>query len=200
MKGDLSYFFDIALDLMCIGNKAGYFVRVNPAFTKTLGYSTEEILSKPFVGFVHPGDRLATLAELKKLYTGINTVCFENRFQCKDGSWKWLSWTCPGADENGLLYATARDITQQKADMAFRENLIQELRDALEQVKTLEGIIPICTYCKKIRDDKGFWDRVENYISQRTDAKFSHGMCPKCAVRYFPDIFPDDSDSESTVD
>lgn len=197
MSEDLSYFFDIALDLMCIGNKDGYFIKVNPAFTKTLGYSTDELLSKPFVDFVHPGDRLATLAELKKLYTGIDTVHFENRYRCKDGSWKWLSWTCPAAaDDRGVLYATARDITQQKADMAFRDKLIQELRNALNQVKTLEGIIPICTYCKKIRDDQGFWDRVETYISNRTNAKFSHGMCPKCAIKFFPDVFADDPDSD----
>ena len=189
MNADLSNFFDIALDLMSIGNKEGYFIKVNPAFTRILGYSADEMLAKRFVEFVHPDDRFATLAELKKLYTGMNTVCFENRYRCKDGSWKWLAWTCPSADENGLLYAVARDITQQKADKALRENLIRELRDALDQVKTLEGIIPICSYCKKIRDDKGYWDRVETYISNRTGATFSHGMCPSCARKHFPDMF-----------
>lgn len=63
---------------------------------------------------------------------------------------------------------------------------VMELRTALEHIKTLQGIIPICSYCKKIRDDQGYWNQVEAYLSRHSDAKFSHGFCPECIGRHFP--------------
>ncbi len=65
---------------------------------------------------------------------------------------------------------------------------VQELRTALEHIKTLQGIIPICSYCKKIRDDQGYWSQVEAYLSLHSDARFSHGFCPECMGRHFPEI------------
>jgi len=66
--------------------------------------------------------------------------------------------------------------------------LIYELRQALEKVKQLGGLLPICSHCKKIRDDKGYWNQVESYIRDHSDAKFSHGICPECAEKYYPDM------------
>ena len=63
------------------------------------------------------------------------------------------------------------------------EVMIQELQNALSEVKTLRGIMPICSYCKKIRDDEGYWNQVDQYVSAHTDAKFSHGICPACFER-----------------
>lgn len=89
-----------------------------------------------------------------------------------------------------------RDITQRKQaeqelqqTMKERENLIRELQYALENIKTLQGLIPICANCKKIRDDKGYWNQVEGYISAHTDAKFSHGICPDCAKKLYGDVY-----------
>jgi response regulator RpfG family c-di-GMP phosphodiesterase len=65
-----------------------------------------------------------------------------------------------------------------------QEELIKKLQDALAEIKTLKGFIPICAACKKIRDDDGYWDQLEAYISKHTDAIFSHGLCPECAERY----------------
>jgi sigma-B regulation protein RsbU (phosphoserine phosphatase) len=65
---------------------------------------------------------------------------------------------------------------------------VQELRTALEHIKTLQGIIPICSFCKKIRDDQGYWSQVEAYLSLHSDARFSHGFCPECMGRHFPEI------------
>jgi hypothetical protein len=64
----------------------------------------------------------------------------------------------------------------------------RELHEALQEVHVLQGIIPICAYCKKIRDEAGFWDQVESYISAHTDANFSHGICPDCATKHFPGV------------
>jgi hypothetical protein len=70
---------------------------------------------------------------------------------------------------------------------AEKEALIKDLRATMEELKTLKGIIPICSHCKKIRDDKGYWDRVENYVTEHSLAKFSHGICPECLEKNYPE-------------
>ena len=77
-----------------------------------------------------------------------------------------------------------------------KERVIGELEDALQQVKLLEGFLPICACCKHIRDDKGYWTQIEQYISERSDVQFSHGLCPKCAKEFYPDVFPEDDSKE----
>lgn len=119
----LEFFFEVSIDLMCIAGVDTYFKCVNPAFTRKLGFTREELLAKPFIEFVHPADRERTLNEVRRLASGVDTVYFENRYRCTDGSWKWLAWTCPAATpEEGLLYAIARDITEQKK---LQEQLVQ---------------------------------------------------------------------------
>ena len=80
------------------------------------------------------------------------------------------------------------DITDRKRVEAERETSIQELRFALEQIKTLRGVVPICASCKKIRDDKGYWEQVDAFVARHTEAQFSHGICPDCVSRLYPDI------------
>ena len=77
-----------------------------------------------------------------------------------------------------------------------REKLIGELKTALAEVKTLSGLIPICAGCKKIRDGQDYWHQVESYIAKHTDATFTHGFCPECIKKYFPDLEEDDSNSQ----
>lgn len=77
-----------------------------------------------------------------------------------------------------------------KRFLAEREQLIADLRKALAEIKTLQGILPICSFCKKIRDDKEVWTQLENYISEHTDAQFSHSFCPDCARKMYPKYFP----------
>jgi PAS domain S-box-containing protein len=106
-------FFTLSLDLLGIANTDGYFKRVNSAFTATLGWGAEEMLARPFIEFVHPDDRPATLREVEKLAAGQPTLQFENRYQCKNGSWKTLAWRArPQPD--GTLYATGHDATDRK--------------------------------------------------------------------------------------
>jgi len=79
-----------------------------------------------------------------------------------------------------------------RRDLAEREGLIERLRNALSDVKTLRGLIPICASCKKIRDDQGYWERIETYISERSEAEFSHGICPGCMKELYPEYSGDD--------
>jgi hypothetical protein len=72
-----------------------------------------------------------------------------------------------------------------------QQELIKNLQNALHEIKTLQGIVPICSFCKKIRDDKGFWNQVEAYVSQHTEAEFSHGICPDCLEKHYSDLFED---------
>lgn len=82
-------------------------------------------------------------------------------------------------------FGMVHDITEAKANEQERENLIAELQKSLSEIKTLRGIIPICSFCKKIRDDKGYWDQVEVYVRLHTEASFSHGICPECAEMHY---------------
>ena len=97
-------------------------------------------------------------------------------------------------NENDLRTTVGMALVKAKAD-AERDALVKQLKEALNNVKTLSGFIPICAKCKKIRDDQGFWQAVESYISQRSEAEFSHSLCPDCLGFLYPDLYPPQIDS-----
>ncbi len=101
-------FFEVSIDLMCIAGTDGYFKRTNPAFRRVLGWSEEDLLTRPFLDIVHPDDVAKTEREIETLAEGIPTISFENRFRCKDGSYRSLRWA--SYPEDGLLYAIAHVI------------------------------------------------------------------------------------------
>lgn len=108
-------FFHLSLDLLAISNLDGHFERLNPAWERTLGFSLKELLSTPFLEFVHPEDRAATRAAMRQLAAGIDLCNFENRYRCKDGSYRWLSWkTTAALPGQRTLYNVVRDVTEQK--------------------------------------------------------------------------------------
>ena len=120
-REEVEKYFTLSLDLLCIAGTDGYFKRLNPAWEEVLGYSTEELMAKPFLEFIHPDDRQATIQESAKLDKGINTISFENRYRCKDGSYRWLMWSATPFAEKRLIYAVARDVTELKrAEQALR--------------------------------------------------------------------------------
>ncbi len=110
----LDSLFMLSLEMMCVGTADGYFTLVNPAWERVLGYTSDEMKSKPWLDFVHPDDREVTIREAEKLFSGISLVFFRNRYRAKDGSYKWLSWTATTDPERKLGYAIARDITELK--------------------------------------------------------------------------------------
>lgn len=111
---EMDRFFCLSLDMLCIAKSDGYFKRVSPAFTRTLGWSVDEMVNRPFIAFVHPDDHAATLREVdRQVANGEPVLQFENRYRHKDGSWRVLSWKSV-AQPDGLMYAIARDITEEK--------------------------------------------------------------------------------------
>ena len=111
---ELQTFFEMSIDMLCIADFDGFFKRINAAWSATLGHSAEELSAVPYVDFVHPDDRAGTLAEAAGLKIGVDTVSFENRYRCKDGSYKWLLWRAHADFQAKLIYAVARDITDRK--------------------------------------------------------------------------------------
>jgi PAS domain S-box-containing protein len=112
---ELDRFFELALDMLCIAGFDGYFKRLNPAWEKTLGLTQRELLRQPYLDFVHPADREATSAQAQKLTEGRDVVSFENRYRTRDGTYKWLLWNAAAELEQGIIYATARDVTERKS-------------------------------------------------------------------------------------
>ncbi|HLO98899.1 MAG TPA: ATP-binding protein [Fimbriimonas sp.] len=114
IETDLERFFSISLDMLCISSSDGRFKKLSPSFTDVLGWTTEELTDSPFVDFVHPDDLDATLAEVdRQVRTGEGVLNFENRYRHKDGTYRVLSWKST-PQPGGLMYATARDVTQAK--------------------------------------------------------------------------------------
>jgi PAS domain S-box-containing protein len=110
---DYESFFDISIDLLCVAGYDGYFKRLNSAWRQTLGFTEAELMARPYLDFVHPDDRPATLAEAVKLTQGAKVIHFRNRYQCSDGSYRWLAWSAMPTASDELIYAMARDVTPE---------------------------------------------------------------------------------------
>ena len=135
----LERLFSLSPALLCIATTDAYFKKVNPAFELTLGYSEGELLSRSFLDFVHPDDRDSTLNEVGKLAGGLPAVHFENRYRHADGSYRWLLWNSTPVAEEGLLYASAIDITERKqADEKYRRLQAESTRTFAENERKLQ--------------------------------------------------------------
>jgi len=173
-------FFSLSIDMLCVLGFDGYFLRLSPSWERTLGFTLDELRSRPFIEFVHPDDRSRTLNQNGAVRGGGQALSFENRYLCKDGSFRWFLWNATPDPELQMICAVARDVTARKEAEAERERLVSQLQSALAEVKVLRGILPMCSYCRRVRDDEDYWHSVEAYVSRFTDARFSHGVCPTC--------------------
>jgi len=136
-------FFDLAVDLLCLAGVDGYFKVLNRAWSESLGYSDDELLSRPYLDFVHPDDRDATVAEASKLAAGFRTVHFRNRYRCKDGSYKWLAWTASPAMGEGIIYGAARDVTEEMHVQADAARLVHQQRAGIRHVLATNAVTPV---------------------------------------------------------
>ncbi|MBF2078395.1 MAG: GAF domain-containing protein, partial [Synechococcales cyanobacterium T60_A2020_003] len=127
-EAELSQFFNLSLDLLCIAGADGFFKRVNPQFQAVLGYSESELYERPILDFVYPDDRAITQRQLTLLADGVPVVDFHNRYLDRDGTYHWFSWMATPTDD-GLIYAVARDITEQKE----AEDALQKMNEELER-------------------------------------------------------------------
>jgi|SoiMethySBSTD1v2_1073268.scaffolds.fasta_scaffold18751_2 two-component system, sensor histidine kinase and response regulator len=135
-QGELHHFFTSSLDMLCIVGFDGYFKRLNPVWEKALGFTNEELLAKPYSEFIHPEDLQSTLAEAEKLASGAETISFENRYLCKDGSYRWLLWNAVPFPRQQLIYAGAHDITERKqAEERLRQYALALERAGQAQVE-----------------------------------------------------------------
>jgi len=176
------------MDGFWITDIQGRFLDVNDAYCQLIGYSRDELLTMK-ISDMEAVERPEETAQRIKRIMETGGARFETRHRRKDGRMIDLevsvNYTKIGSKR---LFVFLRDITERKRIEEEREKLIYELQDALANIKTLRGLLPICSYCKKIRDDKGYWNRIESYIQDHSGAEFTHGMCPECLKKHYPDL------------
>jgi PAS domain S-box-containing protein len=135
---DLERFFNLSLDLLCLAGFDGYFKRVNPVWERVLGYTTDELLARPYLDFVHPDDRNPTTTEADRLGVGGNVLKFENRYIAKDGTYRWLQWNAVSLPGDQMIYAAARDITERKQ---AKETIARYSRDLKASRESLAKLV-----------------------------------------------------------
>ena len=127
---ELDRFFFLSPDLICIAGFDGYFKRLNPAWKRVLGYTNDELLSKPYLEFIHPDDQSPTTRQAGKLSGGGQVIAFENRYRAKDGSYRWLEWAAVPYPDEQAIYAAGRDVTERKEAEATIARYSRDLKAA----------------------------------------------------------------------
>jgi len=192
-EGKYRTLFEQSRDVIYITAVEGQIIDINQAAKELFGYSRKEMLRMNARElYVNPTDRDRLHREIIK--SGY-VRDFEVKFHRKDGTEiDCLLTTTTRRTEDGTIVeyqGIIRDITEQKRAEEERERLIQKLKEALTKIKTLGGLIPICASCKKIRDDEGYWQQIEAYIQEHSDAEFTHGICPECIEKLYPQYADD---------
>ncbi len=175
-------------------------------WAEMLGYDPEEVDGsvEAWKALIHPEDLPEVERQARSHESGeVPVFQVEHRMRARDGSWRWiLNWgrivERDAAGRPVRAYGTHLDITRRKQAELDREQLIVSLEVALAEIKTLRGIIPICAGCKKIRDDQGYWNQLEAYLTEHSEAQLSHGLCPDCRQRLYPDLPGSDEQSPGT--
>ena len=169
-------------------------LRANSSICRMSGYAEQELAGQNMEAFTYPEDREKTSVLLGQLMRGeIPLFQMEKRCLNKAGEVLWANLTTTTIrnyrGEVLYLLCMIEDISSRKFAEEERERLIRDLRDAMARVKTLTGLLPMCAWCRKVRDDKGYWKKVEAYIEEYSGASFTHGICPDCLEKYDPETF-----------
>ncbi|MBN1528028.1 MAG: PAS domain S-box protein [Thermoleophilaceae bacterium] len=137
VSAEADRFWELSSDLLCTSGLDGVFTRMNPAWEATVGWTEEELCSRPFIDFVHPDDRERTIAETASLAEGYRTVNFHNRYECKDGSYRHLMWSSVSVPADNIIYGIARDITATVAAQEERRSNERFLSSVLENLPNM---------------------------------------------------------------
>jgi PAS domain S-box-containing protein len=167
-------------DCIIIVDRNGVVRFVNPAAEALFGRKAEELIGELFGFPLTAGE--ATEIDIIRRDGGVRMA----EVRVVEMNWEGKS----------TYLTSVHDITERKKAEEERKKMILQLQDALEKVKTLSGLLPICSFCKKIRDDNGYWNKLEAYIETRSEAEFTHTMCQECARKQYPDIYNDKSEEE----
>ena len=176
-------------------NDKGKIVFWNEAAQKIFGHTWEDVKGKDLHKLLVPHRYLTVFKKKFDAFkkSGQGSVVGKTVELCalrKDGSEFEIELSLSSYQDRGLWNSVGivRDISDRKQIEKEKEILISSLKKALDEIKTLKGIVPICAHCKKIRDDKGFWNHLEIYIQEHSEAEFSHGICPDCKKKLYPGL------------
>ncbi len=178
-------------NIICLFDRRGCFVSLNQAGLSIMGCAEEVVLGKYLPDIVAPESRSIVENAIRRVIDGEKTELEAKFIRPDGGPVIWYAILNPIINtENPVnnFIGIFIDITQRKQAEAEREHLINTLQEALHNVKLLSGLVPICASCKKIRDDKGYWNQIEHYIEDRSEALFSHGICPECMKKLYPEF------------
>jgi len=173
-------------------NLEGVITTWNAGARQLFGYSEAEAVGQSVLFMVPESLRTATLEIFEKLRAGQAIEASETARLRKDGAQieVHLAMSPIKGPDGQLMGASsiAYDITERKKIEAERNKMIEQLNETLSKVKTLSGLLPICSSCKKIRDDKGYWQKLETFVHEHSNAEFSHSICPECMEKLYPDF------------
>jgi PAS domain S-box-containing protein len=182
-------------DLVSEFDGKGILTWVSPNVQESVGWSPDELIGSFVLDKVHPDDFDAASAAVA---TGMDSGHFEPlayRYQHKDGRWLHFESTAARyrtrAGEMRIL-GVSRNVTEHRRNLEERERAIEEKENALAHVRVLTGLLPICTHCRKVRDDAGYWRSLETYVASHSTAVFSHSLCEPCLRQHYGHIFDDE--------
>jgi PAS domain S-box-containing protein len=177
----------IQAGIVVIDPKTHTIVGVNAAAGKMFGAPREQILGSVCHQYICPAEKgQCPITDLGQRLDNAERVLLTARGKSVPILKTVVSVTLAG---RGHLLESFLDITERKRAEEERERLIGQLQEALAEVKTLSGLLPMCASCKRIRDDKGYWQQIEAYIRDHSEAEFSHSVCPECAEKLYPEVF-----------